>query len=68
MCKNCMGYSLLSAIATWLFFVVLLNLLNVANAGLNALLLTLLIFVAMLSCPIMNPGIAQCCVTKKKKK
>lgn len=68
MCKNCMGYGLVSAIATWLFFVLLLNLLGSAKAGINALWLTLLIFIAMSSCPIMNPRIAACCQVKPKRK
>lgn len=67
MCKYCTGCGLVSIIATWAFFALLLKLLGVANAGINALLLTLLIFVAVMYCPIMNPNIAKCCKTKKKR-
>lgn len=70
MCKNCIGGSLISAVATWGFFALLLTLLNVAAAGVNAIWLTLLVFVAMISCPIMNPKICTCQAKpiKKKKK
>jgi len=57
-----------SGIATWAFFALLLRLLNVANAGINAIWLTLLIFVAVICCPIMNPKIAGCTKPKKKNK
>ena len=68
MCKNCFGGCLVSVIAAWGFFALLLNLLNVANAGINAIWLTLLISAAIFFCPVMNPKIAECCQVKSKKK
>ena len=67
MCKSCGGYSIISLLATWGFFALLLNLLNVANAGVNAIWLSLLAIVAMFCCPVMNPKIANCCQPPKKK-
>jgi len=63
-----MGCGAVSLIATWGFFALSLTLLNVANALVNAIWLTLLICVAAICCPVMNPKIAQCCVAPKKKK
>lgn len=68
MCKQCVGCCMISAIATWGFFALLLKLLNVANAGVNAVWLTLLILVAVCCCFLMNPKLAQCCIGPKKKK
>lgn len=72
MCKICGGCCLVSAIATWGFFAVLLNALNAVRPGLNALWLTLLVSVAMVCCPVINQKIVECCTcgtkTKKKKK
>lgn len=72
MCGKCAGYGLISAVATWGFFALLLTLLGVANALVNAIWLALLIFAATISCPVMNPKIATCCQTEpvktKKKK
>lgn len=68
MCKRCARYGLVSTIAAWAFFAVLLKLLGVANAGINAIWLTLLMFIAILFCPVMNPKIIECCTGKAKKK
>ncbi len=68
MCGKCAGYGLVSAGATWGFFALLLTLLSVTNALVNAIWLTLLVFVATMSCPVMNPKIANCCQAKKVEK
>ena len=70
MCKRCAGYGIVSVVASWGFFALLLTLLNVANAGINAIWLTLLVFVATISCPVMNPKLCtyQAEPIKKKKK
>lgn len=68
MCKSCLGRCLISGIATWGFFALLLKLLNVGDAYLNAVWLTLLVSVAMFFCPVMNPKFTECCEAKPKKK
>jgi len=67
MCKKYIGCGILSLIATWGFFTILLKLLGVANVFLNALILTILIFIATYCCPVCNPEIAKACKVKKKK-
>ncbi len=69
MCKDCIRHCVISTIATWAFFTVLLYTLGSANSAVNALWLTVLIFIAMYSCPLMNPKMIQCreIPTKKKK-
>lgn len=66
MCKGDKKRAILSSLATWAFFVLLLNLLNVQNPGIYGLFLTVLIFVAAITCPICNPE--GCSVKPKKKK
>ncbi len=70
MCKSCAGKCVISGLATWAFFALVLDLLGVVNPGINGLFLTVLMSVAMVTCPIMNPKIPdKCtCVGKKKKK
>lgn len=68
MCKNCFGGCLISAVAAWGFFALLLKLLNVAGAWINALWLTLLVSAAIFFCPVMNAKLAECCKLKQKKK
>jgi len=68
MCKNCFGGCFVSAIATLGFFALLLTLLNIGNALVNAIWLTLLIFVAMCCCPMLYPKLYECCIVKPKKK
>lgn len=68
MCKNCFGRCFVSAIATWGFFALFLKLLNVGDAYLNAVWLTLLVSVAIFFCPVMNPKLTDCCKTETKKK
>ena len=67
MCKTCGICCLVSGVATWGFFALLLTLLNAANALVNAIWLTLLICIAAACCPVMNPKIAECCQVKPKK-
>lgn len=64
----CRYNGLISAIATWAFFSVLLALLNVANPMINGLWLTVLLFIAIWFCPVLNPSITNRCVKPKKKK
>ena len=69
MCKICFGGCLISAIATWGFFALLLTLLNVGDALVNAIWLTLLVSAAMVFCPLMSQKLSECCkVIPKKKK
>lgn len=67
MCKSCFGGCLISAIATWGFFALLLTLLNIGNALINAIWLTILVCVAIFCCPVMNQKLAECCMIKPKK-
>jgi hypothetical protein len=69
MCKHCIWHCVLSTIATWAFFALLLSALGGANSSMNAIGLTILLFIAMYSCPLMNPKLLQCrdVVVKKKK-
>ena len=70
MCTKCQGYYLISAIATWAFFALLLSILNATNALLNAVWLTIFACIAVSCCPVCNPKVAECCTAKpiKKKK
>ena len=68
MCKSCFGGCLISAIATWGFFALLLTLLNVGDALINAIWLTLLISAAIVFCPLIQPKLAECCKSMPKKK
>ena len=68
MCKNCVRTCVASTIATWGFFAVLLSFLGISNYPIKAIWLTILIFLAMFSCPLMNPKIMQCCTAENKKK
>jgi len=68
MCKNCFGPCIVSAIATWGFFALLLTLLAVKDAFMNAIWLTLLLSVAMISCPLVHQKLAECCKVMPKKK
>lgn len=66
MCKGCVGSYLISSVATWGFFASLLSLLKVENALVNSVWLTLLIFVAIVYCPVVNTDIAKKCKMKKR--
>ena len=68
MCGKCSNRCFISAIATWGFFALLLTLLDVGNALVNAIWLTLLISAAIFFCPVMNPKLAECFMVKPKKK
>jgi len=59
---------LVSAVATWGFFAVLLNALNAVRPALNALWLTLLVSVAIICCPLMSPIVQEYCTCKVKAK
>ena len=61
MCGKCGGFCVISGVATWGFFALLLNLLNVGGALLNALWLTILLFVAFATCPVLNKKLAEGC-------
>jgi hypothetical protein len=65
MCKRCVSCCLISVLATWAFFALLLDLLGVVKAGVNAVWLTLLISLVICSCPVMNSKLAQYCECKK---
>lgn len=69
MCKGCFGGCIISALATWGFFALLLTLLAVKDAFVNAIWLTLLLSVAMVSCPLVHQKLTECCkaIPKKKK-
>ncbi|MBW2989414.1 hypothetical protein KY358_03790 [Candidatus Woesearchaeota archaeon] len=64
MYNKCFGSGLISAIATWGFFALLLTLLKVENAQVNAVWLTLLAVAAVFFCPVMNKDILKCCGKK----
>ena len=68
MYKNYVGWSIASGMATWGFFALLLDVLRVSDSGLNAMLLTILLFLAIFSCPVMNPKICRFTEAPKKKK
>ena len=68
MSKNCFGGCFVYGIATWGFFALLLTLLGIENALVNAIWLALLIGVAIACCPIINPRLSECCIVKPKKK
>ncbi|MAG08467.1 hypothetical protein CMO89_03265 [Candidatus Woesearchaeota archaeon] len=63
MCK-CGGFCAISGVATWGFFALLLSLLNVSNALVNALWLTILMSVAFVTCPVLNKKLAEGCTCK----
>lgn len=68
MCKTCCGSGLVSVVATWAFFALLLSYLGIASVGLKAIWLTILMCIAAFCCPICNPKIGECCQAKPKKK
>ncbi len=71
MCKTCGIFCSVSAVATWGFFAVLLAVLGGVKPLVNSIWLTLLLSVAMISCPVMNPHLhdkCTCMVKPKKKK
>ncbi len=61
MCKKCIRSCLISGIATWGFFALLLTLLGAYKPGINALWLTILVSIAICCCPLMDPDSAECC-------
>ena len=68
MCKHCVGHLVVSTIATWGFFALLLSSMGATNSAIKAIGLTILIFIAMFSCPLMNPKLIQCREIPIKKK
>ena len=68
MCKHCVGHLVVSTAATWAFFALLLSSMDATNSSIKAIGLTILIFIAMFSCPLMNPNLIHCKELPMKKK
>jgi hypothetical protein len=62
------GHLVVSTVATWAFFAMLLAALGATNSSIKAIGLTILIFIAMFSCPLMNPSLIHCKELPMKKK
>jgi len=68
MCKTCVLSCVVTTIALWGFFAVLLYALSAGNASINAIWLTMLAIIAIFSCPLTNPKLLKCCDVPGKKK